>query len=199
MAKKKTSAMKVEEPQVENPAAQPTDAEKRIAALEAELKAIRDYYAGEGNEDVDSGVTQLHDPYENHNAFKVHGDIEPCPEYPNGAKVAWKNPEYRKRRGWRGWDVFEWGDKFTGTNGELLTNYIPDPPEHLLAHKDQDKAVRRGDVVLARLPMELFEARQQKRLKKSREQQGVATSNRTTVLQDGVMLTGEGATRRQHA
>jgi len=198
---KKTSTKKVAE---EQPIAAPatievksevsTAAEERMERLETQLAEIRDYY-GHTGDDAESGVTQLIDPYENHNAFKVLGDIEPCTEYPDGAKVAWKNPEYRKRRGWRGWDVFEWGDKFTGEKGELLTNYIPDPPEHMLAHKDIDQAVRRGDVVLARLPMNLWEARQQKRLSKSRSKQAAATDPRSTTLQDGVVLTGPGATR----
>lgn len=135
----------------------------------------------------------LEDPFDNHNAFKVHGEIEPCDEYPKGAVVQWKNPEYRARRTWRGWVPFEWGDEYTGKNGELLSKYIPDPPKALQGPDRVDNYVRRGDVVLARLDKETFLARQQKRIVDSRKKMGQSTDGRTTVLADGVEIFGPGA------
>lgn len=138
--------------------------------------------------------TLLEDPFDNHNAFKIHGEIEPCDEYPKGAVVQWKNPEYRARRTWRGWVPFEWGDEYTGKDGEHLHKYIPDPPKALAGPDRVDNHVRRGDVVLARLDKEIFLARQQNRIATSRKKMGQSTDGRTTVLADGVEIFGPGAT-----
>jgi len=143
--------------------------------------------------DIVEEPTLLEDPFDNHNAFKVHGEIEPDDNYPNGAVIQWKNPEYRARRTWRGWVPFEWGDEYTGKNGELLDKYIPDPPKALQGPDRIDNYVRRGDVVLARLDKDVFMARQQKRLVDSRMKMQSSTDGRKTVLAEGVEIFGPGS------
>lgn len=168
---------------------------KKIADYQAELERMRQAYADDSTDQPShEGVILAEDPFDNHNAFKIHGEIEPCDEYPNGAVIQWKNPMYRERRTWRGWEPFEWGDEYTGQNGELLSKYIPDPPQALRGPDRIDNYVRRGDVVLARLDKNIFLARQEKRFRDSQARSGKATSDKRTVLADGVEIYGPGAT-----
>ena len=158
-----------------------------------EVEAMKAVRQDSGDTDTDIGPVLLHeDPFDSHNAFRVHGEIEPCVEYPHGAVVQWKNPEYRARRTWRGWIPFEWGDEYTGKKGELLTQFIPDPPKALLGPDKLDNYVRRGDVVLARLDKNIWLARQEKRILESQKRMGLAGSARKTVLSDGVEIVGPG-------
>ena len=158
-----------------------------------EVEAMKADRYDDSDADDDFGPVRLHeDPFDNHNAFRIHGEIDPCEEYPNGAVVQWKNPVYRARRQWRGWVPFEWGDEYTGKNGELLTKYIPDPPMALQGPDRVDNYVRRGDVVLARLDKNIFLARQEKRVLESQQRMGLAGSARKTVLSDGVEIVGPG-------
>jgi len=174
----------------------------RLAQIEEELDAQRkltDHYrqelaaAREDDDTVDSVEPNvLYDPYTAKNPFKVIGEIAKDDEYPFGAIVAWKSPAYRERRQWRGWKPFAYGDKYTGKTGELLSNYIPDPPPMLAASGLVNNYVSRGDVVLSRLDKRIFESRQEKRLLDSNARMGIAGSSKKTVLGDGIELVGKG-------
>jgi hypothetical protein len=178
----------------------------RLAQIEEELAAQRElaqHYREELEADRsdpdeelfdESEAKMLYDPYDSKNPFKVIGHIQPNDEYPEGAIVAWKSPSYRARRQWRGWTPFTYGDRYTGKNGEDLTNYIPDPPPSI-DHEGLDNYVRRGDVVLARLDRRIFESRQQKRIMESNRNQGKAGSRAKTVLGDGVEIVGQGVSK----
>jgi len=164
-----------------------------VEQYRTEVEAMKAHRIDTGDNDTDIGPVLLHeDPFDNHNAFRIHGEVEPCAEYPHGAVVQWKNPEYRSRRQWRGWIPFEWNDPYSGKDGKLLTNYIPDPPKALQGPDKIDNYVRRGDVVLARLDKNIWLARQEKRILESQKRQGIAGSNRKTVLSDGVEIVGPG-------
>jgi hypothetical protein len=180
----------------------------RLAQIESELDAQRkltDHYREElaaqreaaGDDGFIDAVEPniLYDPYTAKNPFKVIGEIVPDDEYPEGAIVAWKSPAYRERRQWRGWKPFSYGDRYTGKTGEMLSQYIPDPPPMLAASGQLDNYVRRGDVVLSRLDKRIFQSRQEQRLLDSRERQGMAGSSRKTVLGDGIELVGTGVQR----
>lgn len=168
---------------------------KMVEEYRAEMDALKADRQADSDADEDFGPVLIHeDPFDNHNAFRIHGEIEPCAEYPDGAVIQWKNPEYRARRQWRGWIPFEWGDEYTGKNGELLTKYVPDPPRALQGPDKIDNYVRRGDVVLARLDKKLYKARQEKRVLESQKRMGLAGSARKTVLSDGVEIIGRGLT-----
>lgn len=182
--------------------------EARLKQMEEELKAQRelaDQYRQELEADRDdpndelfdeSEVELLYDPFDSKNPFKVIGEIEPCEEYPEGAVVAWKSPAYRERRQWRGWTPFQYGDQYTGKNGEKLTAYIPDPPPRVDNEK-LDSYVRRGDVVLARLDKRIWTSRQAKRILESNRNLGKAGSRAKTVLSDGVEIVGRGVSKSQ--
>lgn len=194
---------------------QPTKAElqekfdARLKAMEEELAAQREltaHYRAEleagrdGSDDdelFDENQAQLlYDPYDSKNPFKVIGEIAKCDEYPDGAIVAWKSPTYRARRQWRGWVPFEYGDEFTGKNGELLTQYIPDPPPRI-DNDGLDNFIRRGDVILARLDKRIWESRQAKRVMESQRNMGKAGSRAKTVLGDGVEIVGRGVSKSE--
>jgi hypothetical protein len=179
----------------------------RLEQLREELKAqsaLADHYRAELEADREdseelfdeSEAQLLYDPYDSKNPFKVIGGIEPNQEYPEGAVVAWKSPTYRERRQWRGWVPFTYGDPYTGKNGELLTNYIPDPPP-MMENTGLDDYVRRGDVVLARLDKQIWESRQAKRILESDKNLGRAGSRAKTVLNEGVEIVGRGVSKSQ--
>ena len=177
--------------------------EARLKQLEEELKLQRELTEqyreqlsarDDDEDDIDEleKVVLLNDPYQSQNPFKIHGEIEACDEYPSGAVLRWISPTYRERRTWRGWVPMQYGDEYTGENGELLNRYIPDPPP-ILANQP-DSYVRRGDVILGRIDKRIWESRQAQRLLESRKRMGKATSKARTVLGDGIELFGPGAT-----
>lgn len=183
--------------------------EARLKQLEEELQAqkeLREHYQTEleagrdGSEDDtlfdESQAQLLYDPFDSKNPFKVIGEIPADDQYPSGAVIRWCSPEYRAKRTWRGWIPFEYGDDYTGKDGEHLANYIPDPPPRM-DNKNLDNYVRRGDVVLARLDKRIWESRQAKRLMDSQRNQGKAGSRAKTVLGDGVEIVGRGVSRSE--
>ena len=179
------------------------DFETRMQQLTEELalqRELTEHYRAEieaqeadGTRPVNSAEpTLLYDPFNSKNPFKIIGEIEPDKDYPEGAIVAWKSPVYRERRQWRGWKPFTYGDEYAGKKGEFLNKYIPDPPPMLAASASLDNYVRRGDVVLSRLDKRIWMTRQEQRLLKSRERQGLHGGDQVTVLGDGIEITGEG-------
>lgn len=97
----------------------------------------------------------LFDPYASQNPHKFIA-------HPQGFKLGWKNPSHRdNHRGWRGWVKVEYNDFI----GKKLKLYLLDPPRRMEHAVDQ--IVRRGDSVLAYLPIGMWEARQQQRTTKA--------------------------------
>lgn len=181
----------------------------RLAQLEEELKAQRElaqHYRDELQAGPDASDDEplfdesqaqlLYDPYDSKNPFKIIGEIASDDDYPNGAVLRWCSPAYRAKRTWRGWTPFEYGDKYTGKDGELLSQYIPDPPPRM-DNEGLDNYVRRGDVILSRLDKRIWESRQAKRMMDSQRNQGRAGSRAKTVLGDGVEIVGQGLRRSE--
>lgn len=96
----------------------------------------------------------IYDPFsgQNPHAIKAH---------PPGFKLGWKSERYRGHRGWRGWEKISYDDEY----GQNLNDYINDPPRRM--EHSTDMYVRRGDVILCRLPEGIWLARQQQRVDKA--------------------------------
>ena len=136
------------------------DAEARAENAEAVLEAPRP--AVEIREDGVAVQTRVHeqtaqepellyDPFDSKNPHKIISN-------PSGFKLGWKNPMYRENhRGWRGWITVSYEDDI----GKNLGKYLLDPPRKMSHH--DDLLVRRGDVILCKLPEDMWLARQKAR------------------------------------
>ena len=176
--------------------------ENIMAAREIESQELQEniYRLGQGLEEregtgevIERDGEILYDPYSVQYPFTIKSEIPPNAECPDGQILGWKSPAYRKKRGWRGWVAIEHGDSYAGKDDEFLSNYIPDPPERMIGPDQLDNYVRRADMVLARLPKPIAEARARKRELQSKRKQMAANSGRTQVLREGVEIVGEGA------
>jgi len=167
-----------------------TDAENTV--LEETIASMRlDMEAGGITEEVEAEV--LYDPFYSKNPYQIIGEIPPDDTYPEGQVLGWKNESHREsRRGWRGWLRMSYGDKYTGKEGDLLANYIVDPPPRLLGSSKMDNYVRRATDVLCRLDKRIFDSRQKQRTMSNRASVARAGSSTTQVLRDGIELTGAG-------
>ena len=141
---------------------------------------------------IERDVNILHDPYDEKNAYQILSEIPGDDESPEGWVLGWKNPEYREKRGMRGWIEMEHGDNYCGKDDTLLKNYLNDPPERMVGAESIDSYVRRGGMILCRIPKNLWLARQQKRTRDSQRKQTTAGSAREEILRDGVLITGAG-------
>lgn len=141
---------------------------------------------------IERGGEIVFDPYDSHDPFAIIGAIPVSPEFPEGQTLAWKSPDYRKRRGWRGWIPVEYGDKYAGKDNEFLSNYIVDPPERMVGPDQIDNCVRRGDLVLSWIDSRIWDERQTKRELLAKRRQIAAGSGATQILRDGVEITGPG-------
>lgn len=159
----------------------------------------------ENGEDAEMSVELLHDPYDVQNPLAIkqvevaQGIFEPVripPEeqFPEGQVLGWKSPRYRDRRGWRGWIEIKIGDKYAGKDGELLSNYLPDPPRRMEGESKMDTCVRRAGMVLARLDKRIWDARNQKREMRSNLQTGKINKDSPKFDRSGVELFGDGLT-----
>jgi hypothetical protein len=163
--------------------------EEQVEELQSMLREYQDMTG----EEIEPEAEILYDPFYSKNPFKIIGEIPPNEEAPGGQILAWKNPKHRQeRRGWRGWIPLEYGDKYTGDNGELLSNYIPDVPPRLEGSSKVDNYVRRADCVLCRIKKEWFEARQQQRMIDSQRNVKREGSSKTIELGEGIRVVGPG-------
>ncbi len=90
----------------------------------------------------------VRDPWAGRNALQIL-------KHPPGKRLQWISPEYRKRRGMRGWAAVQHDDAI----GRELHLYINDPPSRMEGLADIGTVVRRGDVVLAWIDEGIFRAR----------------------------------------
>ena len=134
-------------------------ADTKVADLEAEIARLQKIEADviEGNIPSLFGtrldmVGEIFDPHAvSGNAMSFYAD-------PPGFKLRWVNERRRNDRGWAGYEVVYWQDEI----GENLTKYTSDAPVRM--HNETDSKVRRGDMVLAKLPVGVWLARQLKRV-----------------------------------
>jgi hypothetical protein len=142
-------------------------------------------------DDLDAEV--LFDPWDSQDPFVIIGNIPPDEKYPKGQALAWKNPILRNQSaniGWKGWIPLEYGDPYTGENGEMLTEYLQEAPARLEGTKNLDNMVRRGDSILCRLDMRAWMRRQIEREAKSLEMRNAL--RRISEDEARVGITGEG-------
>lgn len=116
----------------------------------------------------------LRDPFDqNSNPFHIIKRVPPLDNNDPkcGYVLGWISERYRNGsgQGWKGWVPLEYGDKFTGENGEKLKEYISDPPMRMIGPDKVDNLVRRADLVLCRIVADWFDARQENSARESRE------------------------------
>ena len=176
-----------------------TNLEDRLETKEAEAQMLEETIADMRQQYELDGFTEepeaeiLYDPYYSKRPYMIIGEIPPDQTFPEGQVLGWKNEKHREqRRGWRGWRPMGYGDQYTGKDGELLKNYIVDPPPRMEGSTKMDNWVRRTDSVLCRLDKRIFDARQTRRETLSRRNVSGAGSSRTQVLKDGVEVVGAG-------
>lgn len=92
----------------------------------------------------------ISDPFDTQNPHAIIN-------HPAGFVLSWINPKYRASRGWRGWIRVEWDDEI----GRNLTQYLNEVPDRM--EGAVDNYVRRGDVVLCRLPEAYYRSRRNQR------------------------------------
>lgn len=138
---------------------------------------------------VQPKVELFHDPYDVQNPLAIIKDMPPSEGFPNGQKLAWKDPQWRDTsRGWQGWIPIRFEDDID------LTEFIPDPPQRLMGETEMDGYVRRCGLVLSRLDMRIFKARDQKRERKSDEQRGLANPADPVLFdRQGIQIQDEGS------
>jgi len=145
-------------------------------------------------DEIADKLNVLYDPYDASNPYSIIGTIAPEPEkgFPQGQVLSWKYPRYRQIRGWRGWVPVVWDDEYCGKDGELLSNYIPDPPQRMGYQEHDDSYVRRGDLILCRLDKRIFVSRGLKMELESARQRGSLRDHEDEILSAGVKLVGAG-------
>jgi hypothetical protein len=127
-------------------------AERDEAALDAVLKEDAETPVENPSDLADPEL--VHDPFAGQNPHVIKAN-------PPGFILGWKSERYRERRGMRGWMEISYDDEY----GKNLDKYIDDPPHRMKHHTDM--FVRRGDVILCRLPEAMWKARQQQRVEKA--------------------------------
>lgn len=179
--------------ELENRLAAAEDEKEAYRQMVEELNDIVEERRAAGDESMEPAAEILYDPYYSKDPYLIVGSIGPTKDFPEGRIVAWKNFRARmERRGWRGWVPFQYGDELTGETGDLLKQYIIDPPPRLEGNAQLDSYVRRADLVLAWLDKRIFDARQRRRELESQNQVLREGSAKSKVLRDGVEVVGPG-------
>ncbi len=131
------------------------------------------------------GVTAEFDPYENTD------DAHEIKAQPEGYRLYWCNPNYRERRGWRGWVPVEYDSEI----GRNLSAYLNDPPIKMEGSKNFDNWVRRGaDSVLCYMPIGMWTRRQDVKREKNMRKLGSVRNQSNRSIRDGVSTYGPGLT-----
>lgn len=172
-----------------------TALDKEMAELRkmvAEHKAFLKNEEAKGS--VDTVPKLMYDPYDLRQDFlAIIGDIAPCEEFPEGAAVKWVNPNLRNRSSaWMGYEPFEYGDAYTGENGELLEQYIVAAPLRMQKPNEIDSYVRRSDLILCRIDKRVKDARMFNREARNSLQRTKGADPKSRTIQRGVSIVGEG-------
>lgn len=149
-------------------------------------------------EPTEPEVELVRDPYSEHDALSITGEIPPDETYPEGQVLTWLSPAVRDRLGWNGWIALEWGDEYTGKDGEKLIEYgIQKPPENYAGGGKIDSLVRMGDVILGRLDKRWYNQRVAANLEKSNRQRQMNRSQGDLPLEGthGTLSIGKGLER----
>lgn len=97
----------------------------------------------------DASFDVLHDPWGEQDFMQIR-------QHPDGFVLRFVNPQYRARRGWRGWEPVTWSSEI----GKNLGDYLIDPPHRFQGGNSIDDYIRVGsDLVLCKLPVAAYKAR----------------------------------------
>lgn len=171
-------------------AAQPAELPTPVSdsALQTKLDGLRREMrqliadAVANGESTDVTVRQIRDPFSTKNPHQIKA-------HPPGKVLSWKNPKYRRERGWRGWNPISYDDEI----GRELSLYIIDPPANMAGSADLDNYVRRGtDSVLCWISEDVYLARQLEQSKRALEMEARAAMSGQIAIRSGVMITGDG-------
>lgn len=132
-------------------------------------------------ENVDPAPQVHYDPFDEQNPHVIL-------KHPEGFVLSWKNPDLRAKQGWKGWVPVTYDDEI----GQNIDQYLSDPPPRMEGTAQLDNYVRRGtDSILCKLPADLWETRQRKRVERSKykmrasQQPGGQTDGRFSYYGDG--------------
>lgn len=106
----------------------------------------------------------LRDPWAGQDALEIL-------RHPPGKRLQWISPQYRERRGMRGWEPVRHDDAI----GRELHLYINDPPSRMEGMAQLTEVVRRGDVVLAWIDEGIYQSRRDTSLRKANRNLNQAT------------------------
>jgi len=136
----------------------------------------------------------IRDPYSVVKPFRIAGRLPADDESKSGWVLGWKSERLRNNSGigWRGWIPLEYGDRFTGENGEKLKDCIPDPPRRMQGPDHIDNLVRRADTILCRIQADYFDDRQAKSAEESRSMVAELTTPENQEILPGVTTIGGG-------
>jgi hypothetical protein len=107
-----------------------------------------DHLASEATVEEIERAKVVRDPWAGQNAMKIL-------VHPPGKHLQWISPDYRERRGMRGWTAVRYDDAI----GRELHRYVTDPPSRMEGLVELGSVVRRGDVVLAWIDEGIFQSR----------------------------------------
>jgi len=97
----------------------------------------------------DAEMEVAFDPYSENDFLKFK-------KFPDTYVLRWCNPNYRRTRGWRGWQPVKWSDDI----GRNLGDYLIDPPHRFEGMATMDDYIRAGnDLVLCKLHAGVWFAR----------------------------------------
>lgn len=144
-------------------------------------------------DEINRAMKMLHDPFDVQDPFAINGDLPPDETDPDGQALRWLAPEYRARRGYRGWKLIQWGDQYGSE--EVLSKYLNEPPARMIGPDKSDSYVRRGDLVLGRLNKRIWQSRQLKRELQSALERGVLGDGQDQYVREGLRIVGKGLER----
>lgn len=122
-------------------------------------------------------VGEIHDPWgiERGNPFSFKN-------HPPGMRLHWCREDQRNKQGWDGFVPVTWEDEIA----ENLEDYCYEAPKKL--DTQSDSAVRRGDTILCKIPVEAWLARQLRRVNRASQ----AKRDHMTPEQDLATRNNEG-------
>ncbi len=172
------------------------DYKVELATLRAQINVRED-----AGEIIESEEEVLYDPFDSQNSLIIIGEIEsegPDSDFPEGQVLGFKNPTWRDQSdiGWKGWIPLQYGDKYTGKDGELLSRYLASPPrKEGVAVKGQeylDGYVRCMDLLLCRLDKRIWKTRSRMRERRALRAKRDAEVRANLTFREGVHMVGSG-------
>ncbi len=148
-------------------------------------------------DEINRAMETLYDPFDIQDPYTIKAEIPPCGTFPEGQVLQWKSPEYRARRGWRGWIPMQWGDEYA-PDDEALSKYLHDTPQRMVGPDQVDSYIRRGDLILSRIDKRIKKSRDLKTELLSAQQLGAYENGQEQMIREGLRIVGKGMQRDEH-